>query len=252
MGSPKHVRTGRSHLSLLTGLISILFLFSLALPEKSHAFLDWLFPSKKEETKEKAEPRKLPSPAKSGPVAPSAKNFTIAGIEPDPAAGLVKITFTEACYADNLRNKIRIFPPVQIDWNNSHFNDKVVLLRGNFRNSQDYTIAIPEETECKGYKYVKTINTFKVPDLESGLQFIDPDTVIERDSRQMLHVKVTNVEELVVQSLGIPPLLVPAVIKEIRERTGIKKVVAQPGKGVQGRHYTTSIKSKSESDDNKP
>ncbi len=227
MRSLKHGSNGRSFLFFLTGLIAVLFFFTIALPIKSHAgFLDWLFPPKKEEAKEKTQPAKTPSSNAPATTTPPPKTFTISGIGPGAVPEIMKITFTEACYMDNLKNKLRIFPPVQLDWNSTQFQDKVVFLRGQFRHGQEYTISIPEGVECKGYKYVKTINTYKVPDLESRIQFIDPDTVIERDSRQMLHIKVTNVDELLFQGLKISPLLVPEVTKEIKEQAG--KATVQP------------------------
>jgi uncharacterized protein YfaS (alpha-2-macroglobulin family) len=231
MGLFKNGRTRRGSLYFLAVILLSSFFFCTALPASSYAgFFDWFFPSKKETQKEKAVTPSIQAPKAPEEKMPPPKSFTITGIEPGPqASGVVKITFTETCYADNLKDKLRIFPPVQIDWSNSQFTDKTLLLKGQFKCEQEYTVTIPESVECRGKRYVKTKNTFKMPDLDSGIQLADPDTVIERDSRQMLHAKVTNVEELLFQGFRIPPLVAPQVIKEIKALTEPQKA---PGSGV--------------------
>lgn len=206
--------------------IALIILLSLLCPGRSHAgFWDWFHPPKKEAPKEA--PKESPKPQAPGhhpvdllqaPLPPM--TFTIAGIEPaaDPS-GTVKITFTGKCYIDNLKDKLKLFPPVPLDWNNSQFIGNSVLLKGQLKYNQEYTVTIPEGTECSGNRYFKTITSFRVPDLTPDIQFIGTDTVIERDSRQMLHLRVINVEELRFQGLAVPPLFAPQFVHALREHS---------------------------------
>jgi uncharacterized protein YfaS (alpha-2-macroglobulin family) len=51
-----------------------------------------------------------------------------------------------------------------------------------------------------------------MPDLPAAIRFVDGKTVIERDSRQMLHVRLQNVESVQFQGLRVPPLLLPIAV----------------------------------------
>lgn len=185
----------------------VLFCIVLSfLPLESHAagLLQWLFPLGPKTTKES-------DPGKSDTI----KNFTILKIEPNLKENIINITFTEKCSIDNLRSSLKIFPPVKIHWHNSSLHENSVFIRGEFKAGQDYTIMIPETLECSSRKYVKTLNTFKMPDLQSEIHFEEKETVVERNSRQMIHAGVTNVDELFFQGLQIPPVLIPYALKEL-------------------------------------
>lgn len=201
-----------SRVFVIACLSAFIFLLGGALlPEEGQAgFLDWLISPKKESSPQTAVP---------------SATFTIKAIETGSAnSNSIKITFTESCFIDNLRDRLKIFPPVRIDWNNTSFKGTAVELKGRFKFDQDYTVSISDDTVCSGKKYVKSINTFKIPEMESELGFMGDDTVIERDSRQMLHLKMTNVSQVRFQGLKIPPILVPLVLKEIKEHTETVKV----------------------------
>ncbi len=53
------------------------------------------------------------------------------------------------------------------------------------------------------------------------IEFADGRTVIERDSRQMLHLSLTNVAELSIKGLGLPPVMAPMAIAltEVKDGT---------------------------------
>lgn len=215
------MRTGVSRMGVSVIIVSIAaffyFIFSV-FPGDSHAgLMDWLFPT---DNAKKSEPAK--------PVE-AAKNFTITKIEPNPKEGFVSITFTETCDFNNLKNSLKIFPPARLNWHNSYSNNNTVSIKGEFKAGQDYTVIMPENFECKTRKYVKTLNAFRMPDIEPGIHFMESETVIERNSRQMLHAGVTNVDELLFQGLRIPAVLAPAALKEIKEHSAVKSAkIASP------------------------
>ena len=142
------------------------------------------------------------------------RSFTIAKIEPAVSQQLLMITFTETCPIGDLRSALKIFPPVKWDWSGG-LSGVSVSIRGDFRPGQDYTILIPETLECNGRRYVKTVNHFRWPDMEPAIRFTENETVVERDSRQMIHFNVTNVEELTFEGLQIPAMLISPAIRWI-------------------------------------
>ncbi len=157
------------------------------------------------------------------PAAPDpGQTFTISKIETGAQQTLM-ITFTETCSTGDLRNALKIFPPVRSDWVSS-FSGNSVSLRGDFRPGQEYAILIPETLVCNGRRYTRTVNTFKWPDLEPVIRFADNETVIERNSKQMVHVSVTNVEELKFEGLRIPAVLISSAIKKIEKGMPFDKI----------------------------
>jgi uncharacterized protein YfaS (alpha-2-macroglobulin family) len=174
-------------------------------------WLKWLLPSDSK-TEKKVEP----------PKRELSKDLTITKIEPNLKDGIVNVTFNEACDINTIRNSIRIFPHVRLQWHDSKITNNQISIRGEFKAGQDYTIMLPETLECKGRKYVKTLNTFRMPDMQPNIHFIENQTVIERDSRQMIHASVTNVDELLFYGLRIPPVLIPAALKEINKSADVK------------------------------
>jgi uncharacterized protein YfaS (alpha-2-macroglobulin family) len=140
------------------------------------------------------------------------RNFTITHIEPGLKNRSLKITFSEICGISVLRQSLKIFPPVRINWHRSRQTDNIVDLKGAFKPGQKYQIAISPEAECRGRTYVQTVKTFQMPDLPPMVKFADEKAVIERDSRQMLHAEVVNIDELIFKGLQVPPLLLSAAI----------------------------------------
>lgn len=139
--------------------------------------------------------------------------FTITAIEPDAAQRRIGITFSQPCDPKVLRANLKIFPPVQLHWNYNDVQGSSLGLRGEFAPGQHYRILLPETTVCAERNYAPILTTFRMPDLAAKIAFAGPGTVIERDSREMLHASVVNVEELEFVGLRISPLLVSAAIE---------------------------------------
>jgi alpha-2-macroglobulin len=139
--------------------------------------------------------------------------FSIVSIEPDADSRTVKVRFTLLVPFKVLRDHLKVYPSVDISWSESSYDDSGVLtLHGEFRYGERHVISLPDNLQVEGKAYVKTLNDFLMPDMPAAIQFIDGKTVIERDSRQMLHVRLQNVERVQFQGIRVPPLLLPLAV----------------------------------------
>ena len=151
------------------------------------------------------------------------RSFTISRIDPNPDNQSLTITFSETCSIAELKNLLKISPPTRWEFSGS-LSGLSISLKGDFRPGQDYGVFLPEAFECNGRRYTQTLHRFKWPDLEPSIRFAENETVIERDSRQMIHLHVTNVEELRFDGLQIPPLLVPLAATRIAQTAPYEEI----------------------------
>ncbi len=141
------------------------------------------------------------------------KNFTIVKIEPDPAHEVVRIFFSQPLLVESLRGNLRLLPRVKIDWNRTTLDSKGVLtLRGALRYGTGYLVNLPETLRVGQKTYRKTVNAFFMADRPPKVEFVGPQSVIERDSRQLLHVRAQNVNNLKFEGIRVPPLLLPLAL----------------------------------------
>ena len=141
------------------------------------------------------------------------KQFTITQIEPDAVKEEVRLTFSQPLPLDVIRYKLKLVPPVKINWENSTVSEEGVLtLKGAFKYGSHYFINFPETFTYNRRTYVRTINTFFLPDMLPRVDFIDHKSVIERDSRQLLQIQVRNLDRLVLETIKVPPLLLPMAV----------------------------------------
>ncbi len=177
--------------------------------------LEKIWPSSKapDKNSEKKEPVK---------VSDSKEAFTISHIEARPAReNSVIITFTDYCDLSILRQNLKLIPPAPLQWHSSNvsIDSDILTLRGSFKAGQKYMIVLPEGLRCSSERrYKRGLNTFTVPDIASELAFLEQGSVIERSSRQMLHVKLMNVNEVMFKGLRIPPVLLPIAMTELNQR----------------------------------
>ena len=159
-----------------------------------------------------AEPQQ--SPPGSGPAAfDPQKQFTIVKIEPDVKNEEIRIYFSHPLPHDLLKHNLKLLPRVKINWQKSPLSREGVLtLRGDFHYGVGYVINLPEDLKFGGRSYQPTLTTFSLPDRLPKVEFVEKKSVIERDSRQLLHVRVQNVERLVWEGLRVPPLLLPQAL----------------------------------------
>jgi len=141
------------------------------------------------------------------------KHFTILKIEPDSAADLVKIHFSHPLFLGALKSDLRFLPRVKIDWSRTTMSQHGILtLQGKFRPGTGYLVTLPENYQLAGRTYVRTVHSFRFPDRLPKVEYVEYKTVIERDSRQLLHVRVQNITNLLLEGLRIPPLMLPVAL----------------------------------------
>ena len=140
-------------------------------------------------------------------------HFTIVKIEPDAAQEVVRIFFSQPVVLESLRGNLRLLPRVKIDWNRTTLDPKGVLtLRGAFRYGTGYLLTLPETLRVGKKTYRQTVNSFFMTDRPPKVEFVGPQSVIERDSRQLLHVRAQNVNNLRFEGIRVPPLLLPLAL----------------------------------------
>uniref|UniRef100_A0A7C5ALP2 Alpha-2-macroglobulin family protein n=1 Tax=Desulfobacca acetoxidans TaxID=60893 RepID=A0A7C5ALP2_9BACT len=153
------------------------------------------------------------SPKSTGVVFNPQKNFTITKIQPDAARWEVKIFFSHPVPLDLLTANLQILPRIKLDWRQSEISPEGVLtLRGDFRPGAAHYLSLKEGQELAGRTYVPTVTTFVMPDRPATLEFVENKRVIERDSRQLLHVRVVNCPQVWLEGLRVPPILLPQAL----------------------------------------
>jgi hypothetical protein len=141
------------------------------------------------------------------------QHFTITKIEPDPAAEEVRVFFSQPLGLENLQGYLRLLPRVKIDWERSKIDSQGVLrLRGAFRYGTGYLLTLPETLRVGPKTYLPTVNSFFMGDRPPKVEFVGDQSVIERDSRQLLHVRAQNVNNLRFEGIRVPPLLLPLAL----------------------------------------
>ncbi|MBI5745426.1 MAG: hypothetical protein HZA13_00290 [Nitrospirae bacterium] len=194
----KRLKTLYAPLLLLSSFF-LLFLISITYSEIAHA------------------QERTPFKSEAAVQIDESKHFTITDIKPYLENRGITITFSEPCYHENLRHKLKIFPPVRLNWhsNATSQKQKIFNIIGEFKAGQNYSISISKDFSCGGLAYLQTLNTFKMPDKKSGIEFIEKGSIIEKNSRQMLHLDLVNIDELLFQGLSIPPILIPLTIDSV-------------------------------------
>ncbi|MCA9428464.1 MAG: hypothetical protein KC994_25515, partial [Candidatus Omnitrophica bacterium] len=138
------------------------------------------------------------------------KTFTIEKIEPLPEEKTVLITFSEEVDMDELRNRGDVEPYANLRWWNSSVQGRVLRLKGRFDYGRDYEISFPQKvTSRSGKTYRPTLVKFHMPDRPQALEFTEKKTLIERNSRQMIHLDVVNIDEIQFEGIQVPPMALP-------------------------------------------
>jgi alpha-2-macroglobulin len=158
-------------------------------------------------------PESTPSAAAGAAALDPQKHFTILKIEPDVKREEVRIFFSHPLPHELLRYNLSLLPRLKINWQQSPVSKEGVLtLRGDFRYGMGYVVTLPEDLKFGERAYRQTVHTFFLPDRLPKVEFVEARSVIERDSRQLLHVRVQNVQRLLVEAIRVPPLLLPQAL----------------------------------------
>ncbi|MCX5893187.1 MAG: hypothetical protein NTW80_09490, partial [Deltaproteobacteria bacterium] len=151
-------------------------------------------------------------PAKAA-AAVSDRQFTITRVEPDAGKEEIRISFSKPVPLEGLRGNLRLLPLVKIDWRKSAMDAQGQLtLKGRFKYGIGYVVSLPENFTLAGQTYAATVTSFFMPDRPPKLEFVEKKSLIERDSRELLHVRAENVKSLLLEGLRIPPLLLPQAL----------------------------------------
>ena len=152
-------------------------------------------------------------------------HFTVVKIEPDAGAEEVRVFFSGPLLLESLRGNLRLLPRVKIDWNRTKLSAKGVLtLRGAFRYGAGYLLTLPETLRVGKKTYRQTVNSFFMTDRPPKVEFVGPQSVIERDSRQLLHVRAQNVNNLRFEGIRVPPLLLPLALAVEKSPAGWDRI----------------------------
>ncbi len=148
-----------------------------------------------------------------------AKHFTIIKIEPDPAKEEVRISFNHPVTLGFLRQHLRLLPRSKVDWSNSLMSEdqKVLTLKGTFVYGVKYLLSLPEDVKVDNRTYRATVSTFPMPDRPLKVEYVENKSVIELDSRQLLHVRTQNVSNLLVEGVQFPAALLPLALAAEKE-----------------------------------
>ncbi|MFP5212897.1 MAG: alpha-2-macroglobulin family protein [Acidobacteriota bacterium] len=138
------------------------------------------------------------------------QNLTILSLEPNVTERRVTVRFNMPVEVKELEDQLSFRPYAYIQWYDAkQIAQDVISISAEFRYGQKYFVEFTEGFSSGGATYTKTKNDFFMPDLPPSADFTERKTVIERDSRQMIHLKTVNVDSVVVRTLKIPPVLLP-------------------------------------------
>jgi alpha-2-macroglobulin len=162
------------------------------------------------------------------PVFEAQKHFTIQKIEPNARREEVKIFFSQPVPREVLQAYLRLLPRIKIDWHRSRVSPEGVLtLKGDFKYGAGHVVAFQEGVTVEGRTYVPTVTTFMMPDRPALVEFVGAKRVIERDSRQLLHVRVSNVDNLNLEKIQVPPLLLPQALAAEKAGADLKQTLTE-------------------------
>jgi uncharacterized protein YfaS (alpha-2-macroglobulin family) len=171
-----------------------------------------------------------PQPAAAAPASAfnPEKHFTITKIEPVAAQEEVKISFSQPVPLEVLQAYLRILPRVKLDWSRSQVSPEGVLtLKGNFKYGAGHFVTLKDSVTVQGRTYFPTVTTFMMPNRPATVEFIGEKRVIERDSQQLLHVRVANVDNLQLGQVRVPPLLLPQALAAEKSGADLKKIMEE-------------------------
>ncbi|MBI5190805.1 MAG: hypothetical protein HZA22_09030 [Nitrospirae bacterium] len=209
----------------VTAVSVLLSVFILFASHAAHASIFDIFGPPPSDTRavqqKKAAPAK-PAAKKASPAPAPAPTFTVSKVVPTVKERKLTIYFTEPVSTSGLDASLKVFPPVEMEWYNaSAGTDNSLSITGNFRPGQTYRLTFSEGfRSVTGKKFVKGVDEVLMPNLPSEITVPDKGSVIERDGRQLLNLKVTNADELVFSGLNLPPVLLPAAAEAVRVKPG--------------------------------
>ena len=114
------------------------------------------------------------------------------------------------------RDKPKISPRLELEWEINHKKRNQISLKGDFKSGQKYSLIFKPGFEIDGKRYKPTATSFVIEPL-SYIKFFEENNVIERNSKQLLHLNLTNIDRFTVHSMNIPPIYIPFILDPKRE-----------------------------------
>ena len=111
------------------------------------------------------------------------------------------------------RDKPRTIPKLDVDWDISYTKRSQIVLKGDFREGQRYSLIFKPGFEIDGKRYKATKSSFVIEPL-STIGFFNQNNVIERNSKQLLHLNLKNIDRFIVHSTKIPPIYLPFALDQ--------------------------------------
>jgi len=156
------------------------------------------------------------------------KHFTITKIEPVADREEVRLYFSQPVPLEVCQAYLRLLPRVKLDWSRSTVSPEGVLtLKGNFKYGAGHFVTFKDGAVVQGRTYVPAVTTFMMPPRPALVEFVGDKRVIERDSRQLLHVRVANVDNLHLSQVRVPPLLLPQALAAEKSGADLKKILEE-------------------------
>ena len=108
------------------------------------------------------------------------------------------------------RDKPKITPRLEeeLDWGISYTKRNQISLKGDFKAGQRYSLIFKPGFEIDGKRYKATKSSFVIEPL-STIGFFNQNNVIERNSKQLLHLNLKNIDKFTVNTISIPPVYLP-------------------------------------------
>ena len=108
------------------------------------------------------------------------------------------------------RDKPKISPRLEeeLDWGISYTKRNQISLKGDFKAGQRYSLIFKPGFEIDGKRYKATKSSFVIEPL-STIGFFNQNNVIERNSKQLLHLNLKNIDKFTVNTISIPPVYLP-------------------------------------------
>ena len=106
------------------------------------------------------------------------------------------------------RDKPKITPRLELDWSVSYTKPNQISLKGDFKAGQRYSLIFKPSFEIDGKRYKATKSSFVIEPL-STIGFFNQNNVIERNSKQLLHLNLKNIDKFTVNTISIPPIYLP-------------------------------------------
>ncbi len=152
------------------------------------------------------------------------KNFTITKIEPVAAKEEVRIHFSQPVPIEVLQSYLRFLPRLKVDWSQSSVTPEgVAVIKANFKYGAGHFVTLKEGVAVQGRTYFPTVTTFMMPNRPPTVEFVGDKRVIERDSQQLVHVKVANVDNISLGQVRVPPLLLPQALAAEKSGADLKQ-----------------------------